>query len=171
MPEPTIRAAAPSDFDALRDIERAAGQLFADIGMEEIANDEPPSLEELREYADRGHAWVLADAEDAPIGFTLVDVVGGCAHIEQVSVHPHYHRQGYGRRLIDHITTWARERAMPAVTLTTFRDVPWNAPYYERCGFRTLTEAELRPELAAVRARETDDGLDPGTRVCMRRDL
>ena len=60
---------------------------------------------------------------------------------------------------------------MPAVTLTTFRDVPWNAPYYERCGFRTLTEAELTPELAEVRARESEHGLDPETRVCMRLDL
>jgi GNAT superfamily N-acetyltransferase len=171
LPEPTIRPAGPNDFDALRDIERAAGRLFADIGMEEIADDEPPSLDDLREYADRGHAWVLADAADAPIGFTLVDVVDGCAHIEQVSVHPRYHRQGYGRRLIDHVAAWAQARPMPAVTLTTFRHVPWNAPYYERCGFRTLTEAELTPELAEVRAQEAAHGLDPSTRVCMRLDF
>lgn len=168
LPEPTIRPAAPDDFGALREIERAAGQLFAEIGMEEIAKDEPPSLDELRKYRDRGHAWVLADADDAPIGFALVDIVDGCAHIEQVSVHPRHHRQGYGRRLIDHIATWARDRAMPAVTLTTFVDVPWNAPYYERRGFRTLTDAELTPELAAVRAHEAANGLDPRTRVCMR---
>jgi GNAT superfamily N-acetyltransferase len=171
LPEPIIRAAAPNDFDTIRDIERAAGQLFAEIGMDEIANDEPPSLEELGEYRDRGHAWVLADAGDAPIGFALVDVVDGCAHIEQVSVHPRHHRRGYGRRLIDHITDWARARVMPAVTLTTFRDVPWNAPYYELCGFRTLTQAELTPELAAVRAHEAEEGLDPSMRVCMRLDL
>lgn len=171
LPEPLIRPATPNDFDVLREVERAAGQLFAEIGMEEIANDEPPSFEALRDYAGRGHAWVLADADDAPIGYALVDIVDGCAHIEQVSVHPDHHRQGHGRRLIDHITTWAQDRAMPAVTLTTFRDVPWNAPYYERWGFRTLTEAELTPELAEVRTREADHGLDPETRVCMRLDL
>ena len=60
---------------------------------------------------------------------------------------------------------------MPAVTLTTFRDVPWNAPYYERLGFRSLSETELTPELAEVRAREAEPGLDPETRVCMRLDL
>jgi GNAT superfamily N-acetyltransferase len=171
LPEPVIRAAAPSDFEVLRDIERAAGRLFVEIGMDEIANDEPASVEELREYSERGHAWVLADADDTPIGYALVDVVDGCAHIEQVSVHPDHHRRGYGRRLIGHVTTWARDQAMPAVTLTTFRDVAWNAPYYERCGFRTLTEAELTPELAAVQDRETEHGLDPSTRVCMRLDL
>jgi GNAT superfamily N-acetyltransferase len=139
--------------------------------MDEIANDEPPSHDQLQEHADRGHGWVLAGGDDAPIGFALVDVVDGCAHIEQLTVHPQHHRQGYGRRLIDYVSGWARDRAMPAVTLTTFRDVPWNAPYYERCGFRTLSEEELTPDLAAVRAREADHGLDPRTRVCMRRDL
>ena len=45
---------------------------------------------------------------------------------------------------------------MPAVTLTTFRDVPWNAPYYERLGFRTLAADEITPGLAAIRAHEAD---------------
>ena len=139
--------------------------------MPEVADDEPFSIAELGEYAERGQAWVLADADDRPIGYVLVDLVGACAHIEQVSVHPDHHRQGYGRQLIDHVVAWAREQGMPAVTLTTFRDVPWNAPYYERCGFRTLAESELTPELAAVRAREAAHGLDPDTRVCMRRDV
>jgi GNAT superfamily N-acetyltransferase len=171
LPEPKIRPAKRDELETLRQIELAAGQLFSEVGRAEIAEDEPASLEELREYADRRHAWVLADEADQPIGYVLVDVVDGCAHIEQVSVHPDYHRQGHGRRLIDRVTDWARHEGMPAVTLTTFRDVPWNAPYYARCGFRTLTEAELKPELAAVRAREAEHGLDPETRVCMRLDL
>jgi GNAT superfamily N-acetyltransferase len=166
-----VRVAAPKDFASLRDIERAAGRLFTEIGMDEIASDEPPSLDALSQYSDRGHAWVLVDDQDSPVGFALVDVVDGCAHIEQLSIHPRHHRRGYGRVLIHQIATWAQDRGMPAVTLTTFRDVPWNAPYYERCGFHELTETELSPGLAEVRARETDHGLDPRTRVCMRLGL
>jgi GNAT superfamily N-acetyltransferase len=166
-----VRAAAPKDFASLREIERAAGRLFAEIGMAEIANDEPPSLDALHQYSDSGRAWVLVDAHDSPVGFALVDVVEGCAHIEQLSIHPRHHRHGYGRMLIHQIAAWAQDRGMPAVTLTTFRDVPWNAPYYERCGFQQLAEAELTPGLTEVRARETDHGLDPRTRVWMRLDL
>jgi GNAT superfamily N-acetyltransferase len=166
-----IRAAVPKDFASLREIELAAGQLFAEIGMDEIANAEPSSLDALRRYSDSGHAWVLVDAREAPVGFALVDLVDGCAHIEQISIHPRHHRHGYGRMLIYEIATWAQDRGMPAVTLTTFRDVLWNAPYYERCGFQELAQAELTPGMAEVRARETNDGLDPRTRVCMRLDL
>jgi GNAT superfamily N-acetyltransferase len=166
-----VRAAAPRDFETLRAIERAAGRLFVDIGMEDIAADEPPSVEVLSGYADRGMAWVLADADDAPVGYVIVDIVDGCAHVEQISVHPDQQRKGHGRTLIDHVADWARSQSMAALTLTTFREVPWNAPYYERLGFRPLAEAELGPELAAVRANEAAHGLDPTTRVCMRRDL
>jgi hypothetical protein len=65
----------------------------------------------------------------------------------------------------------ARQRGLDAVTLTTFRDVAWNAPYYERCGFRVLDETELGPGLRRVRDTEAAHGLDPARRVCMRRDL
>ena len=60
---------------------------------------------------------------------------------------------------------------MPALTLTTFAEVPWNAPYYARCGFTVLDESAIGPDLRAVRAREADHGLDRWPRVCMRRTL
>ena len=101
----------------------------------------------------------------------LVDVVDGAAHIEQVSVDPAFARRGLGKQLIDHVASVAKAEGRPAVTLTTFRDVPWNAPYYRRCGFRDLAEPELGPELRQLRDTESAHGLDPALRVCMRRDL
>ena len=62
-------------------------------------------------------------------------------------------------------------RARPALTLTTFTEVPWNAPYYLRCGFRVLADTEITPELRAIRTAEAARGLDAWPRVCMRRDL
>ena len=145
-----VRVAAPKDLASLRDIERAAGQLFAEIGMDEIASDEPPSLDALSRYSDTGHAWVLVDDQDSPVGFALVDVVDGCAHIEQLSIHPRHHRHGYGRMLIHQIATWAQDRGMPAVTLTTFRDVVWQLHprelVFKECsvvGSRYASRAEL----------------------------
>jgi hypothetical protein len=49
--------------------------------------------------------------------------------------------------------------------------VPWNAPYYRRCGFRVLTDGELTLGLQAIRQQEAALGLDRWPRVCMRRDL
>jgi hypothetical protein len=57
------------------------------------------------------------------------------------------------------------------LTLTTFTHVPWNAPYYERLGFRPLPEAELTPGLVAIRQNEAAHGLDRWPRLSMRRDL
>jgi ribosomal protein S18 acetylase RimI-like enzyme len=142
--------------------------------MPEIAAHEPMTVDAMDAYRRSGRAWVLltAEAPDAtPVGYALVDVVDGAAHIEQVSVDPAFARQGLGRRLIDHVAAEARGETRTAVTLTTFRDVPWNAPYYQRCGFRVLAESELGPELRAKRDAEATHGLDPALRVCMRRDL
>lgn len=69
------------------------------------------------------------------------------------------------------VATWAGEAGMPAVTLTTFSDVPWNAPLYRQLGFRVLRDEEIGPGLRAVRDEETAHGLDPARRVCMRMDL
>lgn len=166
-----IRPVRQPELPALRDIERAAGCWFRDIGMPEIADDEPLSVDELARYARAGLAWVAVDASDVPVGYLIAESVDGNLHVEQVSVHPRAARQGVGRRLIDHLAGHAGEIGVPALTLTTFTDVPWNAPYYARCGFVVLDDRELTPGLRAIRAREAAHGLDRWPRVCMRRDL
>jgi GNAT superfamily N-acetyltransferase len=109
---------------------------------------------------------------DEPVGFVVTDVVDGAAHIEQISVHPAHARQRIGAMLIDHVAGWAARRGLPALTLITFRGVPWNAPYYERLGFRELSPAELTPGLAALWSAAPGSGRDGSPeRVCMRRDV
>ncbi|MEO3929397.1 GNAT family N-acetyltransferase [Micromonosporaceae bacterium B7E4] len=166
-----IRPVRQPDLPGLRDIERAAGRAFRDIGMPEIADDEPPSVDELARHQRAGLAWVAVDADDLPVGYLVAEPVDGNLHIEQVSVHPRAARRGVGRQLIEHLAAQATASGVPALTLTTFTDVPWNAPYYSRCGFVVLDERELSPGLAAIRAREVAHGLDRWPRVCMRRDL
>jgi GNAT superfamily N-acetyltransferase len=142
--------------------------------MPKIAAAEPMVVEVLDAYRVAGRAWVLVPEDDpsgAPVAYTVLEEFDGAAHVEQLSVDPAFARRGLGRQLLDHVAFEARVAGRTAVTLTTFRDVPWNAPYYERCGFRTLAEPELGPELRAKRDAETAHGLDPALRVCMRRDL
>ncbi|QRX96617.1 GNAT family N-acetyltransferase [Streptomyces noursei] len=165
-----IRVPDPADLPALRALERAAGEPFRALGMASIADDEPPPLTLLAEYQRAGRALAAYDSGrpgEPPHGYLLWDRIDGCAHIEQVSVHPERARRGVGRTLIDRAE---RECGLPALTLTTFADVPWNAPYYTRLGFRQLTAAELTPGLRAVRAHEAELGLDRWPRVCMRRE-
>lgn len=116
--------------------------------MPEIADDEPLPLDVLARYQQAGRAWVATDATDAPVGYLIADVVDGNLHVEQVSVHPRSARRGVGRRLLDHLADRATATGVPALTLTTFADVPWNAPYYARCGFLTLDDRDLTPRAA-----------------------
>lgn len=172
-----IRAVRHADLHLLRDIERAAGESFRHIGMPEIADDDPLPLTTLADYHRAGRAWVATDTtdptnpSDEPVAYLIADVIDGSLHIGQVSVHPRYARRGIGRRLLDHLADHARATGVPALTLTTFADVPWNAPYYARCGFVTLHDSDLTPGLRAVRQQEAAHGLDRWPRVCMRRDL
>lgn len=160
-----IREASLTDLPVLRDIERAAGVPFRDVGMAAIADDEPLTIDELTVYQAAGRAWVYGTP---PVAYVIADEVDGYAHIEQVSVHPGHSRRGIGRALIDHVGVWAAGRGLAGLTLTTFADVPWNAPYYARLGFTVVTD--LTPGLGAIRAHEAEIGLDAWRRVAMRRD-
>ncbi|MET9768019.1 GNAT family N-acetyltransferase [Streptomyces sp. NPDC006415] len=170
-----IRSARRSDLPVLQDIERAAGEPFRALGMAFVADDDPPPLDLLESYRLAGRCWVAADplsaAGDRPLGYVLADPVDDALHIEQVSVDPAAARRGIGRDLIAHLAALAARRGMTALTLTTFTDVPWNAPYYARIGFRILAEDQLTDGLRAIRAEEAQHGLDRWPRVCMRRDL
>lgn len=105
------------------------------------------------------------------MAYCVVDIVDGNAHIEQVSVHPDAARRGRGAQLIDHIEEWARDRGLPEITLTTFVDVPWNAPYYTRLGFGIVVDSDLGPGLRALREHEAAQGLDRWPRVAMTRHV
>jgi GNAT superfamily N-acetyltransferase len=167
-----IRPAVTSDFARLQAIEVAAGAMFRPLGMDLVADDDPFTDDELRAYADRGRAWVAVPSSGQPAdGYLLLDVVDGAAHVEQVTVHPDAARRGVGRALVEHAAGWAVGHGFAAMTLTTYLEVPWNGPYYERLGFRPLTAAEEGPELRAVRDHERAHGLDTWPRGSMRRDL
>ncbi len=167
-----IRPAQVGDITRLQEIEVAAGEMFRPLGMDLVADDDPFTIDELRAYVDAGRAWVAATDDRAEtVGYLVLDVVDGAAHVEQVTVHPGAARRGVGRALVEHVATWAAAGGFTVMTLTTFVDVPWNAPYYERLGFRPLGLADEGPQLRRVRAEERAHGLDAWPRVSMRREL
>src|SRR3954466_6277409 len=140
------------ELPILQDIERAAGECFRDIGMPEIADDDDFPLEVLAAYLRAGRAWVAVNGR--PVAYLIADRVDGNLHVEQVSVHPDSARRGIGRSLLDHLTAHAISAGAPALTLTTFTQVPWNAPYYARCGFQLMDDSRLTPGLREIRGRE-----------------
>nr|WP_207803139.1 GNAT family N-acetyltransferase [Rhodopseudomonas palustris] len=92
-------------------------------------------------------------------------------HIWQMAVHRDQQRRGIGRKLIEAAQRFAADHGSTALTLTTFRDVPWNEPYYQRLGFVTLGEDDLDSRLKAVLDAEARAGLPRARRCAMRKPL
>lgn len=163
----SIRPIETRDYPALLDIEDATADQLRSIGIPAIAELGPYSREEVTDYISEGLAWAATDDNDVPVGFLMAEIVDDCLYVAEVNVHPRRAREGLGRQLIDHAATGG----YPAQILTTFRDVPWNAPYFQRLGFVILADDEVTPGLRAIREYQATIGLDRWPRVCMRRGL
>ncbi|MFB9472014.1 GNAT family N-acetyltransferase [Nonomuraea salmonea] len=155
-----VRWAEADELAGLVPIELAADRLFEQVGIVF-----PPGTTMIEEVADP-HAVLVEGAP--PDGFALIGEVDGCVHLDQLAVRPERMRQGIGGRLVAAVIDHARACGAPGVTLTTFRDVPWNGPWYARHGFSVLPESAWGPELRALVAHERDLGIELAPRVVMR---
>ena len=130
----TIINARPDDLSAIRPIELAAASLLKGYAPEEVLQ-ETTGEQDLQRAQAEGRLWV-ALAGETPIGFAHVEVFDPISvHLEEIDVHPDHGRRGVGTKLVTTVCRWAWKRGYRAVTLTTFRDVPWNMPFYSRLGF------------------------------------
>ena len=142
----TIRRATPRDAASLPRIERAAARLFLEyaevLGLTSEMLERTNSIQDFARAEQAGLLWVAVTREDTAVGFALL------------------------RRVCESAQAAGRDR----VTLSTFRDVPWNAPFYARHGFRVLSLAEMTPGLIRLRENEQGRGLRTDLRVVMRFD-
>lgn len=165
----TLRPTRPGDVAALPAIERAAGERFReDPELTWLADGEVISAEKHLEYVERGLSW-LARVNDRPVGFILTEAHSSSLFIVELSVDLNWQGKGIGRQLIACAADHARTLGLTSLTLTTFRDVPWNAPFYAKLGFKKMTT--LTPELRQKREEETAHGFAYETRCAMRLPL
>lgn len=179
-----IRLARSDDAEHLPPIERAAGQMFAslpDFGW--VADQLPIPAQDHRRYIARGHCLVAIPASDragdgdgdgdaaaAPIGFIATQPFGRDLHIREVSVSPDWQGRGIGSALMRACMIDARNSGFTALTLTTFREVPWNAPFYRRLGFTDVDPGD-HSRLASELENEYAQGMPRDTRVAMTQAL
>ncbi len=165
MTDWSLRLARPGDAEAMPAIERAAGRLFNEVeGLAGIAGQHTVPVERLHRYIRKGHCLV-AHVGERMAGFIVTEPFSRELHIWEFNVHPMFHRGGIGSGLLRACMIDARNSGFRAVTLTTFRDVPWNAPFYARIGFEEVTALDAHPRLAGELAVEADNGL-PADRRC-----
>jgi GNAT superfamily N-acetyltransferase len=141
-------------------IEHEADRLFAQIGLH---------LEAAVTVAERGEApLAVMVAGDPPVGFVWLVVVCGRPHVEEIAVLPAHGRRGIGRALLEEACRWAENAGHDSVTLCTYREVPWNGPFYRSAGFVELDPSHWCQDLVALRSTERANGLDElGPRVVM----
>ena len=162
-----IRKAVVEDAETLHAIEMQADALLIDrLGAPEW----PPAGDGAERLATPGFVLVLEDSSGSPVGFVHVLDADGHAHLEQLSVLPTSGRQGFGRRLVSAALEAAREHGYTRMTLRTYAEIPWNAPFYSSCGFlESIPETPFQRGLVDT---ETSLGLDRyGRRVQMTVEL
>ncbi|BDI61958.1 GNAT family N-acetyltransferase [Qipengyuania nanhaisediminis] len=161
----SLRLARAGDASAMPAIERAAAVAFADDP--DCAAIDPAdgwTQPELVRLIRKGHCLV-AHVGERMAGFLASEPFGRELHVWEMDVHPDFQRRGIGSGLVRAAQVDARNSGFRALTLTTFRDLAWNAPFYAALGFEEVTALDAHPRLAGELANEADDGL-PAERRC-----
>ena len=161
-----IALARTEDLRLLPAIELAAAELLRGHAPESVLN-ETTDCDTFADAARCGRLWV-ALAGDMPVGFALVEMLADdLPHLDEMDIEPAHGRRGLGTALVQAVCEWATASGFSALTLTTFRGVPWNLPFYARLGFVEVPRDLLRPELALVVSEEAARGLAPEKRAVM----
>ncbi|HXG87309.1 MAG TPA: GNAT family N-acetyltransferase [Vicinamibacterales bacterium] len=170
-PEYRIRLGAPEDIGSLAEVEREASTLFQNHFTETGLTGElllrTSAEEDLRDAQQAGRLWVAVTRDGEVVGFASASEVGDYANLDELDVLPAHGRLGLGSRLLAEVCAWACGAGYPAVTLSTFREVPWNAPFYQRRGFEPVAPDQLSSAYAARVAAEARRGLRTDLRVVM----
>lgn len=168
MPQITIRAGTAEDFALLPDLEARADQSYLTLPGLETLLDEINITDDAGPETEPGTELFMAETE-APIGFVYAYDADDCTFISQIAVVPEAQKLGAGTALLNAIADAAQQAGKRGVTLMTFRDVPWNAPFYAKRGYTILTPAEMGPELASLFARDVARWSKFGERCAMGR--
>ncbi len=155
-------------------VEIAAASRFMAVGMPEmveITKGDPFARTYAAEHAEAGHLFVAADRSNTIVGFAAFWPIDGFAHVCEIDVLPDHAGQHLGRRLMTAGEDWARLHGLTAMTLATFTDVPWNAPWYARLGFRPYLAGDWTEGHQAIWRHQLASALDCTRRCLMIKDL
>jgi len=170
MTRPLVRPGHEADIATLLEIERRAAALLLGHEAHDLFAMHSLSQEDLLRGACDGGLRVAEMGGEA-VGFALFGELDGHAHLFEMDVLPEHGRRGIGGALLEDVCAQARRRDFRAITLTTLRDVPWNAPFYAKHGFSEPIEKEWSQGLREIVVRERMLGFPMRLRVVMRREL
>ncbi|MEL6487947.1 MAG: GNAT family N-acetyltransferase, partial [Pseudomonadota bacterium] len=149
MTDFSIRLARADDAAAFHEVEKDAAQLLQNepslLGI-------PPlpitSADEYRSMIAQGHC-LSALSGDQVVGYAATRRHGREIHLHELSVATAFQRRRIGATLLNALKIDARNSGVRAITLHTFRDIDWNAPFYQRHGWIIIEDLTTHPRLAS----------------------
>jgi ribosomal protein S18 acetylase RimI-like enzyme len=168
---PSIRPARSEDLEKLAAVERSAGSLFRQTDLAWIADDAVTDPALLEKACRDRRLWVAVGDDGEPVGFLVASEMDGDLYIAELSVAASHQRQGIGTRLIDAAAEHGRKAGYGFMTLTTYRDIPWNGPLYRRLGFVEVDVDYAGSDLCDRLRQEVAAGHDPCRRSIMAKRL
>ncbi len=162
-----IRQALPEDTNTLPELELQAAALFKEYDLPECVIAGTSTAKEFKEAQEAGHLLAAVLPNEQVIGFALMEIIDMGVHLAEVDVLPSYGRKGVGASLVKSVCSWAEKNGFKCVTLTTFKDVPWNAPFYRKLGFRVMNPDEYPPDIIFRVKKEHEQGLLQEDRCAM----
>jgi GNAT superfamily N-acetyltransferase len=166
-----IRHPRPDEIRLLPQIENDADRRYARVGLQLVVAIPPHSLDALEFGRRHGRLWVAASPHNRVVGFALMEIKSNMAWLEQLSVLDRWQGRGLGSALIDRAEAAARALGHNALYLSTYRDVPWNAPFYARRGFEEVPRGEWPRAFRVQFMEENSHGHPPRRRAIMRRGV
>ena len=133
----------------------------------ELFRDFTP-VEAWRPRMEAGTLWVAEEAGRIT-AFLAASAYGDRLHIDEIDVARDQQGKGIGRQMLSDLMAWARANRFSCLSLTTFRNIPWNGPFYARLGFQDWPAEEAPGEIRHALASEAARGLKD--RCAMRLDL
>lgn len=166
-----IRPPHPHEIALLPQIENAADLRYRKVGLQCVIDMPAHSIASLTEGWRNRRLWVAASPLGRPVGFALMALAGDSAWIDQLTVLDRWQGHGFGSALIDRAGAAARALGHDRLYLSTYRDVPWNGPFYLRRGFEHVPRSAWPHAFRRQFALENAAGHPSWRRTIMGRGL
>jgi len=125
------------------------------------------SPETHMKYVRSGTSWV-AEAEQQIVGFLSAELAMRDLHVWEMAVRHDWQGRGIGRQLMNAAIDYAYHNRLKSVTLTTFRVVPWNEPFYRSLRFEVVAAENMDLRLTGILHNEIQHGFPGHLRCAMR---
>ena len=167
----SIELSSQTQLRAIPAIELAAATGFSEADLPLGARFRVTDRDVLEDARRGGRLWIASDCDHRVVGFAMLEIIDGLAHLDELDVHPDHAGKGIGSSLLQVAIDWASKAGYSAMTLVTFRHVAWNAPFYRKRGFNELRQDALGSQLSRILHDEAVAGLNVQNRIAMQLEL